>query len=116
MLQKCHAAHSVFRDAVRIIRTKLGYDHIRVAEVQSQIGYLLFEAGDLPSALNAFADALTVYRSLLVNDEMNTRFKVGVSEALCNIGSIQLEQRNFDPAIDCFLEALQVCRSVSAVT
>lgn len=116
LLHKCHAARTVFRDAVRIIRTKLAYDHIRVAEIQSQIGYLLFEAGDVHSALNAFADALAVYRSLLVNDEMNTLFKVGVSEALCNIGSIHLEQRNFDPAIDCFLEALQVSRPVSAVS
>lgn len=113
LLHKCHAARTVFRDAIRIIRTKLGYDHIRVAEIQSQIGYLLFEAGDLPSALNAFAGALEVYRSLLISDEMNTLFKVAVSETLCNIGSIHLEQKNFDPAIDCFLEALQVSRSGS---
>jgi tetratricopeptide (TPR) repeat protein len=113
-LGKSHAARTVFRDAVRIIRTKLGYDHIRVAETQGQIGYLLFEAGDLPCALNAFADALAVYRSLLVHDEMNTLFRVGVSEMLCNIGSIHLEERNFDPAVECFLEALQVSCFVSA--
>jgi tetratricopeptide (TPR) repeat protein len=113
-LGKIHAARSVFRDAVRIIRTKLGYDHIRLAETQNHIGYLLFEAGDSPFALNAFADALAVYRSLLVHDEMNTLFRVGVSETLCNIGSIHLEQKNFDPAIKCFLEALQVSCFVSA--
>lgn len=113
-LGKSHAARTVFRDAVRIIRTKLGYDHIRLAETQNQIGYLLFEVGDSPFALNAFADALAVYRSLLVHDEMNAPLRVGVSETLCNIGSIHLEQKNFDPAIECFLEALQVRCFVSA--
>jgi tetratricopeptide (TPR) repeat protein len=113
-LGKSHAARTVFRDAVWIIRTKLGYDHIRLAQTQNQIGVLLFEAGDLSCALSAFADALAVYRSLLVHDKIITLLRVGLSETLCNIGSIHLEQKNYDPAIDSFLEALQVSRFVSA--
>ena len=106
MRQKREGALSVFRDAVKIVRTKLGYDDIHVAEVQSQIGYLLFQAGDLSAALHAFADALAVHRSNDVN-------RAAVAETLCNIGSIHLEQKSFDPAIDCFLEALQVCRTLA---
>lgn len=102
MQQKREGARSVFRDAVKIVRTKLGYDDVHVAEVQSQIGFLLFEAGDLAAALHAFADALAVHRANATNP-------VAMAETLCNIGSIHLEQKSFDPAIDCFLEALKVC-------
>ena len=107
-LKQHEQSRSAFRHAVQIVRMRMGYDHIRVSEIQSEIGYLLFEAGDLVAAVNAFADALVVYRSMLVNDEMDTRSKVAMSETLCNIGSIHLERKNFDAAIDCFLEALQV--------
>jgi len=102
MQQKLDGARSVFRDAVKIVRTKLGYDDVQVADVQNQIGYLLFEAGDFAAALHAFADALAVHRANDVNRE-------AIAETLCNIGSIHLEQKSFDPAIECFLEALQVC-------
>ena len=101
MQQKREGARSVFRDAVKIVRTKLGYDDANVAEVQSQIGYLFFEAGDFSAALHAFADALAVHRA---NEN-----KLAQAMTLCNIGSTHLEQKSFDPAIECFLEALQVC-------
>lgn len=91
----------MFRDAVKIVRTKLGYDDLNVAEVQCQIGHLFFEAGDLNAALHAFADALAVHCANDVN-------RPAIAETLCNIGSIHLEQKTFDPAIECFLEALHV--------
>lgn len=108
MLGKRHGARTVFLDAIRIIRTKIGCDHILVAEFQNQIGYLLFENSDLPEALRAFADALAVYRSLLKHDETNSLYEVALSEVLCSMGSIQLEQKNFDLALEYFYEALQV--------
>ena len=91
----------MFCDAVKIVRTKLGYDDVHVASTQSQIGYIYFQAGDLQSALHAFADALAVHRANDVN-------RGAIAETLCDIGSIHLEQKSFDPAIDCFLEALHV--------
>lgn len=69
---------------------------------------MLFENSDLPEALKAFAAALAVYRSLLRHDETNSLYEVALSEILCSMGTIQLEQKNFDPALECFYEALQV--------
>jgi tetratricopeptide (TPR) repeat protein len=106
MQQKTDGARSVFCDAVKIVRTKLGYDDWHVASIQSQIGYIYFQVGDFEFALHAFADALAVHRA-----NVN---RGAIAETLCSIGSIHLEQKSFDPAIECFLEALHVSFSYAS--
>jgi tetratricopeptide (TPR) repeat protein len=106
MQQKTDGARSVFCDAVKIVRTKLGYDDWHAASIQSQIGYIYFQVGDFEFALHAFADALAVHRA-----NVN---RGAIAETLCSIGSIHLEQKSFDPAIECFLEALHVSFSYAS--
>ena len=109
-LQDFDVALQDLREALRIYRHTLGRCHKTVAQTLCHIACLYFEADELFSAQATFEDALEIYREVFATETDRDSCMAQMTEALCNIGSIQNKRKNFADAINSFKEALDVSR------
>lgn len=109
-LQDFDVALHDLREALRIYRRTLGRCHKTVAQTLCHIACLYFEADELFSAQATFEDALEIYREVFAMETDRDSCMAQMTEALCNIGSIQNKRKNFGDAINSFKEALDVSR------
>jgi tetratricopeptide (TPR) repeat protein len=109
-LHKFDDALGDLRESLRINRNTLGRSHKTVAQVLCHIACLYFEAGELLSAQATFEDALEIYREVFQTAVDRDSCMTQMTDALCNIGSIHNKRKNFEQAIQCFKEGLDVSK------
>jgi len=115
-LQQIDDAHRSFRNAIKLTIRHLGEDHEMVAMMQSQLACLYFSTGNYLAALGHFEDALGIYQSLVARCINKRKWLASASEALCNIGSVQLKRKRYQFAILSFSKALEMQREVFGLT
>ena len=90
---------------MKIIQETLGHYSRNMAQTLCILGCLYFEAGELFSAQATFEDAVDIYQSIFPTEIDRDACTVQMTEALCNIGSIQNKRKKFHCAIQSFSEA-----------
>jgi tetratricopeptide (TPR) repeat protein len=111
VLQKFDDALQDLKEAQRITRKTLGFNHKMEAQILCHVACLYFEAGELFSAQTTFEDALDIYRDVITTEADRAGCMAQMTETMCNIGSILNKRRSFTEAIACFKEALDLQRA-----
>ena len=103
-----------FRGALNTRRTVFGMKHPKVGKVLNNIGCALYELKELHGANLAFQEALEIQRDTLksTNVDQTNQVMLSIASTLCNIGSIKLEEENFEEAAVALEEALLIQQSV----
>ncbi len=82
---------------------KEAHDKARLSSSNARLGWLLYLKGNNPSAMNCYQ------QQLLLCDELNDL--KGKSTAICNIGLIYADSRDYAKAMECFNQTLTLSNS-----
>jgi len=108
------------RQAISISKEQLGYYHKTTGQMICHQAALFFEKNELFAAEATFEDAYDIYRTvyeasggaakLAVSQTVDESAKIAcrtqMTDALCNIGSIQIRRKQYERAIETFTKAL----------
>jgi tetratricopeptide (TPR) repeat protein len=111
-LRKLDPAHADLRRALKIARQTLGVQHKTVAVIQCHTAVCYFEAGEFMAAQGSFQDAVDIYRQIWKTEGDRDACMAQLTDALCNIGSIQNRRKRFEDAVVTFKEALDLQRGI----
>lgn len=112
VLGKFDEALQNLRQASKIVEKTLGRNHKTMGQILYTMACLYFEAGEFFSAQATFEDACDIFRQVFPTETDRNTCMVQMTEALCNIGSIQNKRKQFPAAIASFSEALDLQRGV----
>eukprot|EP00980_Cylindrotheca_fusiformis_P015256 scaffold4243_cov126-Cylindrotheca_fusiformis.AAC.2 len=111
VLRKLDDAHENLREAIRIVRKAQGRSKT-MARLLSTLACLYFEAGELRSAQATFEDAVEIYSEVFSQERNRDGCMLQMTEAMCNVGSIQNKRKQFGPATSTLTQALDLQRGV----
>ena len=99
-------ASTFFVKALRVKGVDIGETHLEVAKSLDELGRILRSKGQLELALDAFNEAVSIYRKISYID------KKSISSSLESIGDIYTEKDDFEHAKCSFVEALEFLSQV----
>lgn len=112
VLCKFDDAYDNLREAIRIIRKTLGRSHKTMAQILTVLACAYFEVGELLSAQATFEDAVEIYSEIFPTDSDRDGCMLQMTEAMCNVGSIQNKRRKFCEATVTFTRAIDLQRGI----
>lgn len=84
------AALAAYHEALRILKVKLGNDHLDVARVLHYIGVVLSEMTDLVDAVRCYEESLRIRRKNLGDEHKD------VARTLHNLGLVYYESGHYE--------------------
>lgn len=89
-------------------------NYLMVAGLLRRLAGLYFENGELLAAQSTLEDVLDMYRDILPfsDGEDGDAYLLEIAEIICNLGSIELEHKNYELAVARFAESVDIQRGM----